>query len=160
MASHGAVPALLGAKSVEERYKKMSPIQHVMELPDSYVGSIEKTTEERFVLKEDRSGFELKSVEYVPALYKIFDEILVNARDARVRDASVRKIQVVIDRDAGLISVHNDGNGIDVVQHEEHQVYVPELIFGHLLTSSNYGKGERRLTGGKNGCEPSCQPPL
>jgi DNA topoisomerase-2 len=81
---------------IEQTYKKLSPIRHVLELPDSYVGSIDKCTEERFVLKEDKSCFEFRSVESLPAFFKIFDEIIVNARDAKVRDASVKKIQIVI----------------------------------------------------------------
>ena len=139
------------SKTLEEKYRKLTPKEHILQLPDTYVGSVDKTTEERFVLKEDRTGFELRSTEYVPAFFKIFDEILVNARDARVRDDSIRKIQVTIDEEQGKICVQNDGNGLEVEKHAEHGIYVPELIFGHLLTSSNYDTGERRLTGGKNG---------
>ena len=51
----------------------------------------------------------------------------------------------------GEISVYNNGNGIDVAIHLEHNVYVPELIFGHLLTSTNYDDEEEKITGGKNG---------
>ena len=138
-------------KTLEQKYQKLSPREHILRLPDTYVGSVDKTTEERFVLKENRSSFELRSIEYVPAFFKIFDEILVNARDARVRDDSVKKIQVTFDRERGSICVQNDGNGLEVAIHAEHNVYIPELIFGHLLTSSNYDTGERRLTGGKNG---------
>lgn len=138
-------------KTLEQKYQKLSPREHVLRLPDTYVGSVEKTLEDRFVLKEDQTGFESRSIEYVPAFFKIFDEIIINARDARVRDESVRKIAVSIDRERGSICVQNDGNGLEVEVHADHNVYVPELIFGHLLTSSNYGTGERRLTGGKNG---------
>lgn len=35
--------------------------------------------------------------------------------------------------------------------HKEHKVYVPDLIFGHLLTSSNYDDDEKKVTGGRNG---------
>ena len=44
----------------------------------------------------------------------------------------------------------NDGQGIPVEKHSE-GVYNPELIFGHLLTSSNYDKSEKKIVGGKNG---------
>ena len=114
--------------TIERIYQKKSPVQHVLDLPDSYVDSIDKCTEERFVLKEDRSGFELRQLESVPALFTIFDEVVVNARDAKVRDASVNKIQIVIDRDNGCISFFNDGCFIPVVVHEDHSVYVAELV--------------------------------
>lgn len=49
------------------------------------------------------------------------------------------------------ISVWNDGRGIPVEMHKEQKVYVPTLIFGHLLTSSNYNDDEKKVTGGRNG---------
>ena len=50
-----------------------------------------------------------------------------------------------------MISVLNDGKGIPVQIHKEHNIYVPELVFGHLLTSSNYNDSEKKVTGGRNG---------
>lgn len=60
-------------------------------------------------------------------------------------------IKVVIDKENNLISVYNNGRGIPVEIHKKEHVYVPELIFGHLLTSSNYDDDERKVTGGRNG---------
>ena len=60
-------------------------------------------------------------------------------------------IKVVIDEDAGSISVWNNGNSVPVHVHAEHKVYVPEMIFGQLLTSSNYDDDEKKVTGGRNG---------
>ena len=45
----------------------------------------------------------------------------------------------------------NDGNGIDIAQHPEYNIWIPELIFGHLRTSTNYDKTEKKIVGGKNG---------
>ena len=70
----------------------------------------------------------------VPGLYKIFDEIVVNAADNKQRDPTMNKIDVTIDPAKNTIRVWNNGAGIPVVIHQEHQIYVPELIFGHLLT--------------------------
>ena len=50
-----------------------------------------------------------------------------------------------------LISVENNGKGIPVAVHAKEGVYVPELIFGHLLTSSNYDDNQKKVTGGRNG---------
>ena len=41
--------------------------------------------------------------------------------------------------------------GIPVQMHKEHNVYVPTLIFGHLLTGSNFDDDEKKTTGGRNG---------
>jgi len=63
----------------------------------------------------------------------------------------MKEIRVVIDKDNGCISIYNDGKGIPIVVHKEHKIYVPELIFGHLLTSSNYDDDEKKTVGGRNG---------
>lgn len=87
----------------------------------------------------------------VPGLFKIFDEIIVNAADNKQRDPSMTTIKVTIDCEANRISVWNDGKGIPVAIHSEHKCYVPELVFGHLLTGSNFDDDEKKTTGGRNG---------
>ncbi|CAE8717715.1 unnamed protein product, partial [Polarella glacialis] len=103
------------------------------------------------VYNEKDGCVEEKNVHYVPGLYKIFDEILVNAADNYTRAAGQSYIKVCIDEKAGSISVENDGNGLPVEVHQEHQMYVPEMVFGHLLTSDNYDDTEKKVTGGRNG---------
>lgn len=46
---------------------------------------------------------------------------------------------------ANTIRVYNNGLGIPVEVHKEEGVYVPELIFGHLLTSSNYNDKDAKV---------------
>lgn len=87
----------------------------------------------------------------MPGLYKIFDEIIVNACDNKQRDKTMDTIKVTIDAEKGMIAVWNNGKGIPVVMHKEHNVYVPELIFGHLLTGSNFDDKKKKTTGGRNG---------
>ena len=60
-------------------------------------------------------------------------------------------IKVTLDKENNTISIQNNGKGIPVEIHKKEKVYVPELIFGHLLTSSNYDDDERKVTGGRNG---------
>ena len=73
------------------------------------------------------------------------------AADNKVRDSRMDTIKVTIDRENNLISVYNNGRGIPIEMHSKEKVYVPELIFGHLLTSSNYDDNEKKVTGGRNG---------
>lgn len=144
-----------GEKEIEEIYKKMSQHDHILALPDTYIGSIEADTKKMWIYDEDNNLMVKKDIIYTPGLYKIFDEVLVNARDHTVRDKSCKTIKVNIDKETGEITVFNDGNGIPVAIHKEHKVYVPELIFGNLLTSSNYDvKG--KTVGGKNGLGSKC----
>ena len=93
----------------------------------------------------------LRDVSFVPGLYKIFDEILVNASDNKVRDKSMSALDVEVDAERGWVRVWNNGAGVPVEMHKTEKVYVPELIFGHLLTSSNYDDAEKKVTGGRNG---------
>jgi DNA topoisomerase II len=144
-------------KSVEQTYKKMSQIEHIKELPDSYIGSVEKAPFNMWVFDDKKKSFIRKDINIVPGLYKIFDEICVNSLDHHVRTKNllasdrVTIIKVNIDQKENCISIYNNGAGIDIVKHKEHKIYIPEMIFGNLLTSANYDKNEKKITGGKNG---------
>jgi DNA topoisomerase-2 len=143
----------LMTKTIEEKYQKKDLREHILTRPDTYIGSVKSTTDEIFVLEKENpeGGLKMKKqvLTYVPGLYKIFDEILVNAMDHSVNDLTVTQIKVVVNENE--ISVFNDGAGVIVEKHKVHGVYVPELIFGNLLTSSNYDDNEQRVTGGRNG---------
>ena len=151
-AAAGAAPAASkGAPTIEQTYQKLTQHEHILQRPDTYVGSIESQTVDMFVFNADSGRMEQRKLSYVPALYKVFDEIIVNAADNKARDASMSYVKVKVEKDKGRLSVENDGKGIPIQVHKEHGVYVPELIFGHLLTGSNYNDGEKKLTGGRNG---------
>ena len=85
------------------------------------MGSIESDTQEMWVMDADEGRMKKRKLEYIPGLYKIFDEILVNAADNKQRDASMDAIKVEIDREGGRISVWNNGRGIPVEEHKEHK---------------------------------------
>ncbi len=139
-----------GSKSVEETYQKLTQLEHVLLRPDTYIGSTEQNRTKLWVYDEG-VGITHREVTYVPGLYKIFDEILVNAADNKQRDKTMDTMKVSIDPDANTISVFNNGQGIPVEMHRDEKCWVPELIFGHLLTSSNYNDNEKKTTGGRNG---------
>ena len=140
-------------------YKKLSHREHILELPDTYVGSVETHEEWRWVLDSDTNTNKMvhRKIPFNPGFYKLFDELVVNARDARIRSMTsanpVKHIAIHVEQEGGSlkISVENDGDGIPIQEHAEHKVWVPELIFGHLLTSGNYNKEEEKIVGGKNG---------
>ena len=145
-------------KSVEETFVKKTQLEHIIDIPDTYIGSIEKTDIDTWVFDEDEDKMIYKNIKYIPGLFKIFDEVLVNAIDQHVRtehdEKIINKVNIIkvnFDYANNSISVYNNGEGIPIVEHKEHNVWIPELIFGHLLTSSNYDKNEKKITGGKNG---------
>lgn len=140
-----------GSSTIEQTYQKKTPLEHILLRPDTYVGSLEHQDSKMWVWDAVQGKMALRQVSYVPGLYKIFDEILVNAADNYQRDRTMSKIEVHIDAEEGWVSVWNNGKGIPVAKHAEYGIYVPELIFGHLLTSSNYDDTKKKVTGGRNG---------
>lgn len=135
--------------------------QHILDNPDTYIGSVETVDADMWIMNEASDKIIEKNISYIPGLFKLFDEGIVNCRDHVVRmqskiDANVENslpvtyIDIAIQEDGTIVMI-NDGNGIDVVQHPEYKTWVPELIFGHLRTSTNYNKEEKKIVGGKNG---------
>ncbi len=146
--------------SLAKQYQKKTDKQHILDNPDTYIGSIENVDELLWVTEEDR--IVRKPIHYIPGLYKLFDEGIVNCRDHVVRmiqrhttdpDGTklVSYINVDVNPSDGTITMENDGNGIDVAKHPEYDVWIPQMIFGELRTSTNYDKDEKRIVGGKNG---------
>jgi len=91
-----------------------------------------------------------------PGLVKIFDEILVNAIDQySLHPKKVYRVEVIAGNEFAY--VRNFGVSIPIKKHATEKgtdgkpIWIPELIFGHLLTSSNYNDEEQRVTGGRNG---------
>ncbi|TTY54605.1 DNA topoisomerase 2-alpha [Bagarius yarrelli] len=136
--------------SVERIYQKKTQLEHILLRPDTYIGSVEPVTQQMWVF-DDVVGMNNRDITFVPGLYKIFDEILVNAADNKQRDSSMNCIKITIDPENTTISIWNNGKGIPVVEHKVEKVYVPALIFGQLLTSSNYDDDQKKVTGGRNG---------
>ena len=147
--------------NLSDKYQQKTDKQHILDNPDTYIGSVEKVDSEVWLLNEDSSKIIEKNISYIPGLFKLFDEGIVNCRDHVVRMAQavangqenalpVTNIDISIDPD-GTITMTNDGNGIDVAEHPEYKIWIPELIFGHLRTSTNYNKDEKKIVGGKNG---------
>jgi DNA topoisomerase II len=148
-------------KSIEETYQNKELRDHILSDPDTYAGSIDPMEEDVWYYDTDSERMVKAKVTFTECFYKIFDEILVNAIDHHHRIAGkqkenkslklVKRISVDIDEENGVISVENDGEGLDVVKHEKFGMYVPQVVFGELLTSINYDKSEERTVGGKNG---------
>lgn len=141
------------------QYKKFTHREHILELPDTYIGSVDTSVENRWIYDSARNCMEWRTVRFCPGFLKVFDELLVNALDHRVRmtgrlttvpdTAIVKHIDVTLTDTS--ISVKNDGDGISIEHHADTGMMAPELIFGNLLTSSNYDKAEEKVVGGKNG---------
>ena len=135
-------------KNSLHNYERKSPLEHVLLRPEMYIGQIASTSIETWKYSEDLNCMENAEIVYSPALLKIFDEILVNAADNRNRDKKMDTIKVDIiqsQQDNALsISISNNGKGIPVAIHPTENIYIPDLVFGHLLTGSNFNDSEVR----------------
>ena len=158
-------------QSLSHKYQQKTDKQHILDNPDTYIGSIENIDSNVWILNDSNISEENKdtlktkiiekNINFIPGLFKLFDEGIVNCRDhvIRMQQAVENKVPNAIPvsfidisiQEDGTIIMMNDGNGIDVAEHPEYKIWIPELIFGHLRTSTNYDKNEKKIVGGKNG---------
>lgn len=133
-------------------YIKKDLHEHILDkyTCDNYIGSIVSNNIPMFIYDFENNKIIEKNINYIGGFFKIFDEILVNSRDHSIRDETCRKIKINFDKNKKYISIYNDGGGIPIIIHKEYDIYIPELIFGNLLTSSNFNE-KGKITGGKNG---------
>jgi DNA topoisomerase-2 len=154
--------------TLANKYQQKTDKQHILDNPDTYIGSVEEVDSDVWIINDTApsdnvAGCKIieKNIKYIPGLFKLFDEGIVNCRDHVVRMNQAVKdgvanalpvscIDISIQSDGTIVMI-NDGNGIDVAQHPEYKIWIPELIFGHLRTSTNYDKTEKKIVGGKNG---------
>lgn len=140
--------------SESSKYVKLSQIDHVKTRPDTYIGSTVLSQNSYLVFDEENQMVVKRDISVPPGLIKCVDEILANARDRLVEKNlkhACTVIKVNVSPEKNVITVYNNGDGIPVVKHDEYDMYIPELIFGNLLTSTNYDDSETRIAGGRNG---------
>lgn len=148
-----------------EQYGKRELSEQILCEPDTFVGGIDVINDNLPIVQDNK--IIIKETEYSPALGKLFDEIIVNSRDQKIRlEESIKNnekniipvtnIKVSYDSNNGMWTIYNNGNGIDIAKHPKevdsngNPIYIVELILGYLLTSKNYNK-KGKTTGGKNG---------
>jgi len=136
------------------KYEKKDPITHCLDRPDMYVGSVRLRNTLEFVGTPEFSCEE-KTISTSPAILRIFIEILSNATDnverSRNTPTPCTSIYVNIDPESGETSICNDGAIVPIEIHPTEGCYNHTMIFGMLLTGSNYNDEEERLIAGRNG---------
>lgn len=137
------------------KYEKLDQIDHVLKRPDVYIGSTRSRNTNEFVVV-DNNKIEKKNINISPAILRIFIEPLSNVVDnfARSKQKGIKasKLEINIDEKTGETSFWNDGEIIPIEIHPIEKCYNHSLIFGQLLTSSNYNDDEDRIDiSGKNG---------
>jgi DNA topoisomerase-2 len=136
------------SKKIEDKYKVLDQISHILLRPGTYVGSNKPNTSTKNII--DGGKISQKEITYIPSFVKIFDEVVTNSVDEHRKNKNLNKIDVVVDVDNNTISVKDNG-GIPIEIHKEHNQYVPEVIFGNLMSGSNYDDTDERTVAGLNG---------
>jgi DNA topoisomerase-2 len=144
-------------KTIEEKYQKLTQRQHILLRSGMYVGDVDRSCYNMWVYDDISNQIVKRDINYSPALYKIYDEVLVNCIDhyTRLRDSDVEhkvtEMKININPEDNTIVIHNNGMGIEIVKHADHNIHVAEMIFSNLLSSSNYNDDDQRIVGGTFG---------
>jgi DNA topoisomerase-2 len=122
-------------KGIEQKYQKLTDVEHVLLRPFMYIGSISPHTGDQYLY--DGENIKNEEVTYNPGFIKLFDEIISNSVDEHRRDPKLNEIRVTINLDSNEISVWDNG-GIPVEKHPVHKEWIPEMIFSNLKAGSNF----------------------
>lgn len=138
------------SQDVSSQYSKLTDIEHVLLRPGRYLGSVVDHTAISWLLNES-GKFVKREATWNPALLKTFDEIISNSVDeAKRKGSKLDTIKVTINEMIGEISVWDNG-GIPVVVHDEHNQWIPEMIFSELRAGSNFDDSVESDITGQNG---------
>ena len=141
----------MATKSIEQQYKKLNEVEHVLLRPGRYIGSVKPHESEEWLPNEETKKMEKVAVTFNPGFLKLFDEVISNSVDhaKRAEGKHLDIIRVDVDRETGDISIYDNG-GIPVVLHREYNQYIPEMIF-ELRAGSNFDDSDESTLTGQNG---------
>ena len=144
----------MATKSIEQNFRKLSEVEHVLLRPGRYIGGIKPHTALEYVPNvKSATEVDMKRVEltYNPGFLKLFDEVLSNSADhsKRPEGKHLDTIRVEVDQEKGEITVYDNG-GIPVVKHKEYDQWIPELIF-ELRAGTNFDDSDESTLTGQNG---------
>lgn len=139
------------AKTIEEKFKKLSDIEHVLLRPGRYLGSIKSHSALTWIYDENLGQMIKKEIAWNPALLKMFDEVITNSVDeSKEKDSRLNTIKINISKEDGKIRIWDNG-GIPVVIHKVEKQYLPEMLFSELKAGSNFDDEEISFGSGQNG---------
>ena len=127
---------------VKDNFKILTDVEHVLQCPQMYIGSMDFITKESFIYQN--SKFIIKEYSYKPALIKIVDEIIDNAVDAAIRDGKCDKVEVIINEKS--VNICDNGAGIPVRQYsDEDQRYLPEIAWTQMKAGTSFNKDRQTI---------------
>jgi DNA topoisomerase-2 len=137
-------------KHIQQTYQVLDEIEHIRKRTGMYAGSTSLQSSQEWILNTKTQKMEKKEISYIPALIKIFSEILDNAIDEGKRASTVLN-QIRVDIKDNTISIQDNGRGIPVLIHEQTGTYIAETVFSNLRAGSNFNDDEDQSLIGTNG---------
>ena len=142
----------LAAVSADE-YQQLTQVQHVLLRPGMYLGPVDRVGRNANCLDFATKQIRQKQVLHAKAQEQTFKEIFGNAGDNvfKSRRAGIDPVQVEMTMTPEWVTVKNYGRHIAVGVNTQTGKWAPEMIFGNMLSGSNFDDTEDRLYIGQNG---------
>lgn len=136
----------------KEKFEVLSPRDHVRRRTGMYLGSTAKEQVERFVLGE------WQTIEYIPALNKMIDEIIDNSIDEAIRTDFKYADEISVTIKGNKITITDNGRGIP--QEEVFDTHTNEKVLRPVAAWTKVNAGtsfdDDRVTIGANGVGSAC----
>ena len=134
--------------------KQISQLEHAKK-KSMWIGSSEIQSVKLHIYDSKVNKMKMREMKFPPGLFKIIDEIVVNAIDHWVNyPRLVKNIFIKFDESTGQVSVKNDGPGIEIKKTKNihgKEMYTVQLIAAEFLAGDNLDVDAERTTGGTNG---------
>lgn len=117
--------------------KKLTPYQHVRLKTEMYFGS--RNLHKHDVLDYEESGSPFKKeIEYVPAVFTAFREILDNCLDEILAHGYGNRIDIDYDYETGEFTVKDNGRGIPIEWSDEHGKHLCTMVLSEIMAGRNF----------------------
>lgn len=140
-------------------FKVLTDVEHVLLRPNMYIGGINLTEKEQWVLNKETNKFEFKSIKIVPAILKCCAELLDNSIDVAIdtnfKAATIIKVNVT----DNSIEVSDNGIGIPCIPPKGSKSKNPKdtcvcVAWTTLKSGTSFDENRNKI--GTNGVGASC----
>ena len=96
---------------LSNKYQQKTDKEHILSNPDTYIGSVEQIDSDVWIINDNADKIIEKKINYIPGLFKLFDEGIVNCRDhvIRMKQAVENKTPYSLEVSYIDISIQDDG---------------------------------------------------
>lgn len=129
----------------KDEIKVLDDREHLLLRPQMYIGAVDKTEINDFVINNDTNKVENKVVSIVPGLVKIINEIIDNSIDVAIKTNFEYSNIIKVNISDTEVSVKDNGTGIPVK--ENNGIYLPRLCWGFARAGSNFNNDNRTQIG-------------